>query len=141
MKLLQIWLLFVSALSLFGAFQAFFLETLKDQQFSNAPEQVTDVARRLFGSWTILATVILALCAFHLHEKAIVNATLGSFIIVFIVYSYETFIAKTIPLWPNATAPFIIAGISFFWIIIDKYGSPTNERRQLTQKKEKKHFY
>jgi Erg28 like protein len=73
---------------------------------------VTPLTRRLFGAWTILASAIRFNCAIAPHEPGIYRATLWSFIIAFGVYASEVYMG-TIPIFPNATAPFVVAGTLF----------------------------
>mmetsp|Transcript_16841 Transcript_16841/g.28655 ORF Transcript_16841/g.28655 Transcript_16841/m.28655 type:complete len:134 (+) Transcript_16841:24-425(+) len=111
----QNWLLFVSGLSLFGSLQAFISpDTLKERQFSNKPDQVTPLARRLFGAWTIVATCVRFACGMY-PEPTLYLVTFSTFIVVTFVYGSETFVHRTIPL-KNALAPFFIASVSLGWM-------------------------
>jgi hypothetical protein len=69
----------------------------------------------LFGSWTLLAAILRAHCAFHIREPGIYRATLWSFIIALGVYSHEVLVAKTIPI-AHAAPAFLVASVSIVWM-------------------------
>ena len=138
MEVFLSWLLFFVALvSYFGSFQAFLsTEILKRHQFDLGAKEglwtlpnhfsslirfpvlnylyfiVSPLARHLFGAWTLLSSTIRLLCSYYIHEKGIYLATMFTFIVAFLLYGYQHFVAKTIS-FRNALSPFLFASISF----------------------------
>lgn len=114
---LENWLTVVAALSIFGSLQAYLsTNTLKDRQFSLAKNEVSPIARRLFGAWTLVASLVRLQCAMDSTNKAIYQTTIGTFLVAFGVYGYECFVAKTVP-FKHALPPFIVAGTSLVWML------------------------
>eukprot|EP01091_Cochliopodium_minus_P010839 TRINITY_DN2968_c0_g1_i1.p1 TRINITY_DN2968_c0_g1~~TRINITY_DN2968_c0_g1_i1.p1 ORF type:complete len:124 (-),score=11.08 TRINITY_DN2968_c0_g1_i1:45-416(-) len=110
-------LFFVALLSFFGSFQAFLSTTiLKDQQFSLKKDQVSPLARHLFGAWTLVASFVRLICSYHIHEKGIYLATIVTFVIALYIYSYQCFVARSIPI-VKALPPFIVATGNLIWMI------------------------
>jgi len=113
---LEYWLSIVAATSLFGSIQAYLTNNIKNRQFSLAKQQVTPLAERLFGAWTLVASAVRIQCALDSTNKAIYQTTIFTFLVAFGVYSYECFVTKTIP-FKNAIPPFIVAGTSLVWML------------------------
>lgn len=115
---LKYWLIFVSSLALFAAILGFkFQETIKERQFSLAPQQVSPLAGRLYSIWTLLACVVRLIGAFFLHERGACLIVLSTFLIAIFFFAYETFITQTVPIVNSAT-PFLVASISSIWVIL-----------------------
>jgi len=110
------WLTFVSLLSFFGSAQAFYsLTLLKSNQFSLTPEQVSPIAGRLFGCWTLVASLVRLSCAFDLANKTLYRLTLQTFYVALGFYGTEVFLFHTVPLG-NALPPFVVASTSILWM-------------------------
>lgn len=115
---LSYWLFFIASLSLFGTVLAFFKpDTLIERQFSTAANQVSPLAGRFYGSWTLLATLIRYACALNPYNTAVYRLTIISFFLALGVYSGETFIHKTSLLFPESFMPFMAASSSLIWMI------------------------
>ncbi|KAL6077667.1 ergosterol biosynthesis protein [Balamuthia mandrillaris] len=113
---LEVWLVVVSLLSFFGSFQALFLtNSLRDNQFSLAPHQVTPLSRRLFGAWTLVTAMVRLQCALDIKNMALYRLTMATFVVAFGLYAHEYLIAKSIP-FKKALYPFIVAGTSLAWM-------------------------
>ena len=96
-----------------GHFQITFLLDSFSQFFTNYLYFiVSPLARHLFGAWTLLSSTIRLLCSYYIHEKGIYLATMFTFIVAFLLYGYQHFVAKTIS-FRNALSPFLFASISF----------------------------
>uniref|UniRef100_A0A6B2L3P5 3-beta hydroxysteroid dehydrogenase/isomerase domain-containing protein n=1 Tax=Arcella intermedia TaxID=1963864 RepID=A0A6B2L3P5_9EUKA len=113
---LSYWLMFVSSLSIFGALQAFYsVDTLQTRQFSLKPEQITPLCAKLFGAWTLVATVVRGVCAFNLNNAVIYRVTYFTFLVALGLYSWEFFVSKSIPLF-GASMPGFVASTSLIWM-------------------------
>ena len=88
MQYLQIWLLIVASLSIFAAVNGYFNpDLIKERQFNLAGtdgdeifigvvyslilNKGSDLTCRVFSVWTLLATGVRFICAFHINEKGI----------------------------------------------------------------------
>lgn len=117
LPILSYWLLFVSSLSLFGTILAFFTPTtIRERQFSTAPDEVTPLAARLFGSWTLLATVLRMTCAITPYNTAVFRLTKFSFVLALGVYMNEAFVHRTSLIFFEAIMPFVVASTSLAWM-------------------------
>lgn len=118
LPLLSYWLLFVSAVSLFGTVQAFYTtDLLKQYQFNLAIDQVTPLTGRLFGCWTLLATLLRLNCALEPSNKSIYRLTTVTFMIALGFFSHNFFIANTMS-FRNVAMPLAFAAPSFLWMTL-----------------------
>lgn len=117
LPLLSYWLLIVSLVSLFGTIQAFYTtDLLKQYQFNLAPQQVTPLTGRLFGCWTLLATLLRLTCALSPRNTAIYRLTIITFIIAITFFCHNFYVAQTMDL-RNVAMPFAFALPSFIWMV------------------------
>jgi len=114
---LSYWLMIVSGLSIFGSLQAFYhTHTLQTRQFSLKPEEVTPLAAKLFGAWTLITSIVRLRCAFNLENKVLYSTTLQTFIVALGLYGWEYFVSQSIPFIP-VMGPGIVATTSLIWMI------------------------
>jgi len=115
---LSYWLMLVSGLSIFGSLQAFYhTYTLQTKQFSLKPEEVTPLAAKLFGVWTLVTSLVRWRCAFNLENKVLYSITLQTFFIAIGIYSWEFFVSKSIPIIPFM-GPGFVASTSIIWMTL-----------------------
>jgi len=113
---LSYWLMFVSGLSIFGALQAFYdTHILKTNQFSLKPNEVTQLAAKLFGAWTLVTSIVRFQCANNLDNKVLYGITRQTFFIALGIYGWEFLVHQSIPLIPFL-APCIVASSSIIWM-------------------------
>lgn len=118
LPLLSYWLLFVSAVSLFGTVQAFYTtDLLKQYQFDLGASQVSPLTGRLFGCWTLLATLLRLNCALEPSNKSVYRLTTLTFLIALGFFSHNYFIAKTMSL-SSVAMPMAFAAPSLIWMTI-----------------------
>lgn len=112
------WLLVVSFMSLFGTLQAFASTALlKGYQFDKAKEEVTPLAGRLFGAWTLLATFIRVSCALEPWNAALYRLTIATFAVALGIYIHSFFIARSMS-FSNVMKPMVFAVPSFVWMVL-----------------------
>jgi nucleoside-diphosphate-sugar epimerase len=117
LPLLSYWLILVSLVSLFGTVQAFSTtDLLKQFQFNLAQDQVTPLAGRLFGCWTLLATLLRLNCALEPSNRSIYRLTVITFMVAAGFYGHNFLIAKTIDL-RNVAMPLAFALPSLTWML------------------------
>jgi hypothetical protein len=114
---LSYWLLVVSFMSLFGTLQAFASTTLlKKYQFNKAQHEVTPLAGRLFGCWTLLATLLRVSCALEPWNPSIYRLTITTFVLALSIYGHAFLIARSIS-FRNVMMPMVFALPSFIWMV------------------------
>jgi len=118
MDFLAIWLFFVACLRMLSVVLGYTDPGyFKGYVFALAPNQVTDVAGRLFAAWTLLTCTCCIFTAFNIKSKPIFSVTLFSFFVAFGVFMVEFFFFKTMTV-SNLLPIFSVAGISIIWMIL-----------------------
>jgi len=113
---LQMWLLGVAGLRVFGACNAFFwLQNIQDQVYSNRKKQVTELFGRLFGTWTLMSCTLCVLTAYEPSNKLLMFATFMSFVLALGHFAVELVVFKTATV-RNCIPQAIVAGTSIFWL-------------------------
>ncbi|GJE96596.1 Erg28 domain-containing protein [Phanerochaete sordida] len=114
--LLPKWILFVSVTALFNTVQNFVTTKLSRRLYSGAPV-VTALQARTFGAWTLMSAVVRAYAAYHIHDKAIYDMTLLSFLIAFGHFASEILIYRTAKVSAPALSPVFVSTLSLYWMI------------------------
>lgn len=118
--LLPYWLSFVSVLAVFNTVQSFVSATLCKRIYGRKPEQVTGVGRRTFGVWTLLSAAVRLYTAYQIHNPALYNLSIVSYILAGGHFLSELFIYKTAAMGPGALSPVVVASSSFVWMMTQK---------------------
>ncbi|KAJ9116622.1 hypothetical protein QFC20_000555 [Naganishia adeliensis] len=63
------WIAFSTVLGVFNTVQSFVSPKLSKRVYSRKPQQVTPLASRLFGTWTLLAAALRLYTAYNIQEK------------------------------------------------------------------------
>ncbi|XP_071963068.1 ergosterol biosynthetic protein 28 homolog [Antedon mediterranea] len=89
--------------------------------YAGSEDQVTSLAVRLFGVWTLLAAVLRVVCAFYIHNNQIYLLTLFSFVLVFVHFMSELLIFKSAVFSVEIVSPLAISGTSVILMIIGRW--------------------
>jgi hypothetical protein len=113
---LRRWLVFVALLRLFSVGLGYAApHRFQTNLYTKQPEGVTDLAGRIFATWTLTSCMLCLICARNPCVPAIYGATLGSFLIALLHFAMELMLFKTLGL-ATALQPMIVAGISSLWM-------------------------
>jgi hypothetical protein len=107
---LRRWLVFVALLRLFSVGLGYAApHRFQTNLYTKQPEGVTDLAGRIFATWTLTSCMLCLICARNPCVPAIYGATLGSFLIALLHFAMELMLFKTLGL-ATALQPMIVAG-------------------------------
>ncbi|KAJ1919105.1 ergosterol biosynthesis protein [Tieghemiomyces parasiticus] len=115
--LLSKWLLFVSVLSVFNTAQAYFRPLgLTRRLYDRRPQEVTPLASRMFGCWTLVSAVVRFYGAYHLRNPAIYGLLFATYLIAFTHYATEIWVFRSASIRGPALSPVIVATCSLVWM-------------------------
>ncbi len=111
--LLRAWLTFVASLRIFSVVCGYLKPgVLKENVFGlAAASEVTPLATRTFGIWTLLSCTVTLMCAANLESGPLYRTTMASFLIALIYFALEVGVYHTVDL-RAAVSPGIIASKS-----------------------------
>lgn len=115
---LRRWLVFVALLRLFSVVLGYAQpHRFQTNLYNKQPDGVTDLAGRIFATWTLTSCMLCLICARNPCVPAIYGATLGSFLIALLHFAMELALFQTMSL-KFALQPMIVAGISSLWMAL-----------------------
>lgn len=114
---LRRWLVFVALLRLFSVGLGYVAPyRFQTNLYTKQPAAVTDLAGRIFSTWTLTTCMLCLICARNPCNPAIYGATLLSFLIALLHFVLEVLMFQTLG-WQTAVQPLIVASISALWML------------------------
>jgi len=114
---LPAWQLVVAFFAVFNAAQNYNTLKLTKRIYAGMPHLVNPLQARAFGTWTITSAVIRGYAAYHIHEKAVYDICIFSYLIAFGHFTSELLIFKSCKLNGPVLSPFIVSSLSLVWMI------------------------
>ncbi|KAI8787737.1 ergosterol biosynthetic protein 28 [Biomphalaria glabrata] len=117
-NILRIWLALVAVMAFGNTIQCFISSNyLFERLYTINEKNVSGLAARLFGVWTLMSGVVRILCAFFIYNKTLYFSTLVSFIIALAHFTSEVFIFNTAALTIGIIAPLIVSSLSILMML------------------------
>jgi len=116
---LPIWQIAVAVTAVFNTAQNFFTLNLTKRVYNAVPQTqpVTPLHARTFGIWTLTASVVRLYAAYNIHNKAIYDMALLTYLFAFAHFSSEILIFRTARISIPVLSPVIVATTSLVWMI------------------------
>ncbi|KAI0303723.1 Erg28-like protein [Multifurca ochricompacta] len=117
---LPTWQLAVAATALFNTIQNFLTLQFTKRLYNNvSPTQpVTPLQARTFGIWTLTASVVRLYAAYNIHNKAIYDMALLTYLFAFAHFSSEVLIFRSARISIPILTPVAVATTSLVWMIL-----------------------
>jgi hypothetical protein len=110
MAYLSSWLLVVSVVSTLNTIQCFFGPAVSRRIYHCRPQEVTPLASRLFGTWTLLSAVIRGVCSQQMENKPVYQLTMATFALALLHFGSEWLAYRSTNLKsPGLISPLIVA--------------------------------
>ena len=87
--------------------------------FDLKPKEVTPLYGRTFAAWTSVTCLLCLFCANDISNPGIYTATMLSFLIAFVHFTFELLVGKTVSL-KKFLSPGIISTVSMTWMYLQK---------------------
>ncbi|RXK42535.1 hypothetical protein M231_00089 [Tremella mesenterica] len=118
--LLPYWLLFTAAASVYNTGQAYFASWQSREVYSGKPTEMTPLASRLFGTWTLLAAAIRFRAAYDISSPAMYDLVMAKFAIASIHFWSEMLIFGSVKLNRASIGPLVIGTGSLVWCLTQR---------------------
>ncbi|CAG5115336.1 unnamed protein product [Candidula unifasciata] len=109
---LRIWLSFVAVMAIGNTVQCFISPYLFGRLYTVDEKNVSDLAARLFGIWTLLAGGLRLMCALDVYNKMLYHVTLFSFVLACGHFLSEVLVYGTATFTATIVAPVIVSSVS-----------------------------
>ncbi|SPN98490.1 probable ERG28 - involved in synthesis of ergosterol [Cephalotrichum gorgonifer] len=81
-----------------------------------AADQVTPLAARLFGTWTLLASIVRLYAAYNLHIGPVYDMAVWTYVVALGHFGSELFIFKSMTFGKPQFFPFLFATTALIWM-------------------------
>ena len=86
------------------------------QKDSKGTDQVTPLAGRLFGTWTLMVCIVRLYAAYNLQIGPVYDMAMWTFVIALCHFSSELFVFKSMTFGLPQLGPFVVATIGLIWM-------------------------
>ncbi|RYO98065.1 hypothetical protein DL765_010958 [Monosporascus sp. GIB2] len=86
-----------------------------------ARDQVTPLAARLFGTYTLISAVVRIYASYHLHLAPVYQMALWTYVVALAHFASEFFVYKTTKFGTPVALPFFFATVGVTWMV-SQYG-------------------
>ena len=81
-----------------------------------AEDQLTPLAGRLFGTWTLITCVVRCYAAYNLHIGPVYNIAVWTYVVALGHFASELFVFKTMTFGVPQLFPFTLASCALIWM-------------------------
>lgn len=115
------WMLFVSAVSVFNTLQCYAGDlSLSRRVYNQAPQQVTPLSNRTFGTWTLMVSVVRFYAAYNLQNPTVWSIALSTYLVAGFHYIAEWLVFRTTALGKGLAGPLVVAFATTAWMHIQR---------------------
>ncbi|KAI0264385.1 Erg28-like protein, partial [Gloeopeniophorella convolvens] len=114
------WHIAVAATAIFNTVQNYITLHFTKRLYNNVqpPSQVmTPLQARTFGIWTLTASAVRLYAAYNIHNKALYDLALLTYLFAFAHFSSEILIYRTAKLSIPVLSPVVVSTTSLVWMI------------------------
>ncbi|KHN99812.1 transmembrane domain-containing protein [Metarhizium album ARSEF 1941] len=86
------------------------------QNDPKATDQVTPLAGRLFGTWTLITSIVRCYAAYNLHIGPVYNIAYWTYIVALGHFASEKFVFKSMTFGLPQAFPFALATCALIWM-------------------------
>ncbi|KAK3192111.1 hypothetical protein K4F52_001738 [Lecanicillium sp. MT-2017a] len=81
-----------------------------------AVDQLTPLAGRLFGTWTLITSIVRFYAAYNLHIGPVYNIAVWTYVVALFHFGSELFVFKTMSFGTPQLFPFTFASVAIVWM-------------------------
>ncbi|CAG7852538.1 SubName: Full=Related to ERG28-involved in synthesis of ergosterol {ECO:0000313/EMBL:CCA71892.1} [Serendipita indica DSM 11827] len=109
--LLPYWLMLTSAAGIYMAVGNVLHPLHNRIIYTAKPDEVTPLAGRTSGIWTLTTALVRIFCAYNLGQKSLYHLTMCTYVLALAHFGSEFAVYKTAKLGGGVISPFIVASI------------------------------
>ncbi|KAM4058954.1 erg28 like protein [Hirsutella rhossiliensis] len=83
---------------------------------AHAADQVTPLAGRLFGTWTLITCIVRCYAAYNLHLGPVYNIAIWTYVVALGHFASELFVFKSMNFGLPQVFPFTLASCALIWM-------------------------
>lgn len=111
------WTLFISAVSFFNSIQCYLGDLrLSRRIYTGAPNQVTPLSNRTFGTWTAAVAIVRMYAAYHLDDPVVWRISLSTYLLAGFHFLSEWLVFGTAKFGAGLLGPLVVASVTPVWM-------------------------
>jgi hypothetical protein len=114
--LLPKWLLVISLVASLNSVQAYLTPEISKRVYARAPEQVTGLSARTFGTWTFISSVIRFYGAYHIANPQIYQLVFWSYAVAFGHFALEWLVFGSAKWGKGLAGPAFVSTGTLIWM-------------------------
>ncbi|KJZ77837.1 hypothetical protein HIM_03014 [Hirsutella minnesotensis 3608] len=87
-----------------------------NQNDAKAVDQMTPLAGRLFGTWTLITSIVRCYAAYHLHLGPVYNIAIWTYVVALGHFASELFVYRSMNFGLPQVFPFTLATCALIWM-------------------------
>ncbi|KJE93391.1 hypothetical protein CAOG_04184 [Capsaspora owczarzaki ATCC 30864] len=128
---LRAWLGLVGSIAIVNGATCFVDATYPSRMLYTAnPTQVTPLASRLFGVWTLLAGALRVASAINTADTTLYVLTIISFVLANVHFVSEIWVYRTAKITGKTISPLVVSGVSILWMLV-AYSDAANSYKSI----------
>lgn len=106
----------LASISIGNSIQAYSTVAYTKRVYSGAPNEVTPLSARTFGTWTFVSAVVRIYAAYFIHEQKMYELAFAMLLGANFHFMMEWLVFKTARWGPGLSGPIIISSVSIVWM-------------------------
>ncbi|KAI1495486.1 hypothetical protein F5X99DRAFT_403359 [Biscogniauxia marginata] len=91
-----------------------------DTKEARAQDQVTPLAARLFGTYTLVSAIVRLYASYHLRLGPLYDVALWTYVVALVHFASECAVYRTARLGPPVLFPFFFASVGIAWMVTQR---------------------
>ncbi|WVQ71083.1 hypothetical protein IAR50_000608 [Cryptococcus sp. DSM 104548] len=117
---LPYWLLLTSVAGTYNAIQNYFVIWQSKEVYAGKADEMTFLAGRIFGAWTMLASLIRGLASYNIHQPEIYSLAIGTYALATFHFTTELLIFKSVKPNRASIGPLVVGWTGLIWTLVQR---------------------
>ncbi|KAK8865662.1 hypothetical protein IAR55_000807 [Kwoniella newhampshirensis] len=118
--LLPYWLLLTSVAGTYNAIQNYFVLWQSKEVYAGKADEMTFLAGRIFGAWTMLASLIRAMAAYNIHDRSAYYLAIGTYALATFHFTSELLVFGSVKPNRASIGPLIVGWTGLIWTLTQR---------------------
>ncbi|KIR67495.1 hypothetical protein I312_102306 [Cryptococcus bacillisporus CA1280] len=118
--ILPYWLLLTSVAGTYNAVQNYFVIWQSKEVYAGKADEMTFLAGRIFGAWTLLASLIRGMASYNIYDPLVYNLGIGTYALATFHFTTELLVFKSVKPNRASIGPLIVGWTGLIWMLTQR---------------------
>ncbi|WWD18155.1 hypothetical protein CI109_102604 [Kwoniella shandongensis] len=118
--ILPYFLLITSVAGTYNVIQNYTSLWQSKEVYSGKADELTPLAARLFGTWTLLASLIRGVAAYNVHDRSAYYLAIGTFAVATFHFTTEFLVFGSVKINRASIGPLIVGWTGVIWTLTQR---------------------